>query len=130
MLARLEDADDAGRQSLLMSDETRTLMRETGPRTNLSQYGRDLPLRADRDAAGFSAWYEMMPRSWGADGSHGTFDDVIDRLDYVRDLGFDVLYFPPIHPIGRTNRKGPNNSLTAGPDDPGSPYAIGAQEGA
>ncbi len=129
LLARLEDADDAGRQSLLMSDETRTLMRETGPRTNLSQYERDLPLRADRDAAGFSAWYEMMPRSWGADGSHGTFDDVIDRLDYVRDLGFDVLYFPPIHPIGRTNRKGPNNSLTAGPDDPGSPYAIGAQEG-
>ena len=60
---------------------------------------------------------------------HGTFDDVIARLPYVRDLGFDVLYFPPIHPIGRTNRKGRNNTLTPGPDDPGSPYAIGAAEG-
>ena len=60
---------------------------------------------------------------------HGTFDDVIAKLPYVRDMGFDVLYFPPIHPIGRTNRKGRNNSLTPAPDDPGSPYAIGAAEG-
>ena len=60
---------------------------------------------------------------------HGTFDDVIDRLPAVRAMGFDVLYFTPIHPIGRTNRKGRNNTLTPGPDDPGSPYAIGSAEG-
>src|SRR5690606_14487637 len=60
---------------------------------------------------------------------HGTFADVIPRLPAIRAMGFDVLYFPPIHPIGTANRKGPNNSLTPGPDDPGSPYAIGAAEG-
>ena len=60
---------------------------------------------------------------------HGTFKDVIEKLPYVRDMGFDVLYFTPIHPIGRTNRKGRNNSLTPAPDDPGSPYAIGAADG-
>ena len=66
---------------------------------------------ADREAAAFSAWYELMPRSQSGDPTrHGTFDDVIARLPYVRDLGFDVLYFPPIHPIGRTNRKGRNNT--------------------
>ncbi len=129
LLAQLEDASAATRQSLLMSDETLALMRAAGPRTHLSRYDHELPLRVDREAAAFSAWYEMMPRSWGKDGRHGTFDDVIGRMEYVRDLGFDVLYFPPIHPIGQTNRKGPNNSLTAGPDDPGSPYAIGSAEG-
>jgi starch synthase (maltosyl-transferring) len=75
----------------------------------------------DQPLAGFGAWYELMPRSQGQAGQHGTFDDVIARLPYVRDLGFDILYFTPIHPIGRTNRKGPNNSLVAGPEDPGSP---------
>lgn len=129
LLAQIEGEEAQTRQSLLMSDETLALMREAGPRSNLSHYERELPLRVDREAAAFSAWYEMMPRSWGRDGAHGTFDDVIDRLPYVHDLGFDVLYFPPIHPIGRTNRKGPNNALTAGPDDPGSPYAIGGPEG-
>ena len=71
----------------------------------------------------------LVPRSQGAEGVHGTFRDVIGKLDYVRGLGFDVLYFPPIHPIGTTNRKGRNNSLRAEPGDPGSPYAIGSQEG-
>jgi glycosidase len=60
---------------------------------------------------------------------HGTFDDVVRRLPSIRDMGFDVVYFPPIHPIGKTNRKGRNNALKAGPDDPGSPYAIGSDEG-
>lgn len=129
LLTQLEDAELTTRQSLLMSQDTLTLMRAVGPRSNLSRYERDLAIRADREAAGFSAWYEMMPRSWGKQGRHGTFDDVIDRLAYVRDLGFDVLYFPPIHPIGLTNRKGPNNALTAGAGDHGSPYAIGGTEG-
>ena len=83
----------------------------------------------DRERARFSAWYELFPRSWGDEGEHGTLSDVADRLDYVAEMGFDVLYLPPIHPIGRTNRKGPNNSLEAGPDDPGVPWAIGGPEG-
>ncbi|GAA5234149.1 alpha-1,4-glucan--maltose-1-phosphate maltosyltransferase [Verticiella sediminum] len=87
-------------------------------------------LAVERRAARFASWYEMFPRSQSGDPQrHGTFRDVIERLPYVRDMGFDVLYFPPIHPIGRTNRKGRNNSLKAGPDDPGSPYAIGGEAG-
>jgi starch synthase (maltosyl-transferring) len=87
-------------------------------------------LVADRKRAGFSSWYEMFPRSAGTEpGHHGTFRDVEARLPYLADMGFDVLYFPPIHPIGRINRKGTNNALTAGPEDVGSPWAIGAAEG-
>jgi starch synthase (maltosyl-transferring) len=89
-----------------------------------------LELVADRKRAGFSSWYEMFPRSAGAEpGHHGTFRDVEARLPYLADMGFDVLYFPPIHPIGRVNRKGTNNTLVAGPEDVGSPWAIGAAEG-
>ncbi len=85
----------------------------------------DPPVRldADRRVALYGSWYELFPRSWG--GLAGT-TQVVPQL---ADLGFDVLYLPPIHPIGRKNRKGPNNSLTAGPGDPGSPWAIGAAEG-
>lgn len=93
-------------------------------------YEPTLAITVDRPAARFAAWYELFPRSTSGDPArHGTFDDVIARLPYVRGMGFDVLYFPPIHPIGQTNRKGRNNSLTAGSADPGSPYAIGAAEG-
>ena len=89
---------------------------------------------AERAAASFASWYELFPRSLGnAPGTpathHGTFADVVDRLPAVKAMGFDVLYFPPIHPIGRRNRKGRNNSLTALDDDPGSPYAIGSEDG-
>ncbi|CAN5825783.1 alpha-1,4-glucan--maltose-1-phosphate maltosyltransferase [soil metagenome] len=86
-------------------------------------------IEVDRERARFSTWYELFPRSWGEGGSHGTFGDVADRLEYVADLGFDVLYLPPIHPIGTTNRKGPNNTLAPGPDDPGVPWAIGGPDG-
>ncbi|WP_122870772.1 alpha-amylase family glycosyl hydrolase, partial [Pseudomonas viridiflava] len=83
-----------------------------------------------RELAQFASWYELFPRSITDDKArHGTFNDVHSRLPMIRDMGFDVLYFPPIHPIGRAHRKGPNNSLTAGPDDPGSPYAIGSEDG-
>src|SRR6202011_4620159 len=88
-----------------------------------------LELIVDRKRAGFSSWYEMFPRSAGEPGRHGTFRDVETRLAYLADMGFDVLYFPPIHPIGRINRKGPNNALVARPEDVGSPWAIGAAEG-
>ncbi|HET9754586.1 MAG TPA: alpha-amylase family glycosyl hydrolase, partial [Myxococcales bacterium] len=80
--------------------------------------------------ARFSSWYELFPRSAGdAPGVHGTLRDVEARLPLVAAMGFDVLYFPPIHPIGRIQRKGPNNSLEAGPGDVGSPWAIGGPEG-
>jgi starch synthase (maltosyl-transferring) len=88
------------------------------------------PLFADRLKARFSSWYEMFPRSASPEpGRHGRFADVQARLPYVAEMGFDVLYFPPIHPIGRERRKGPNNALVARPDDVGSPWAIGAAEG-
>jgi starch synthase (maltosyl-transferring) len=89
-----------------------------------------LPLRVDRERARYSTWYELFPRSASPEpGRHGTFDDVIARLPYVASMGFDVLYLPPIHPIGKVHRKGRNNSVIAQPDDPGSPWAIGSDEG-
>ena len=121
---------EGDRLAVLMSDDMAALMRRLGMRVNLTETDTTFPVFVDREKAGFSAWYELFPRSQSGDPArHGTFDDVIARLPYVQGLGFDVLYFPPIHPIGRTNRKGRNNSLTAAPDDPGSPYAIGANEG-
>ena len=87
-------------------------------------------LVADRKRAQFSSWYELFPRSAAAEtGRHGTFADVERQLPRLKAMGFDVLYFPPIHPIGRVNRKGKNNSLEARPDDVGSPWAIGSAEG-
>ena len=88
------------------------------------------PLTADRPLARAGAWYEMVPRSQGiVPGRHGTFDDCIARLPDIAALGFDVLYLTPIHPIGKTHRKGRDNSLTAAPGDPGSPYAVGSEQG-
>ncbi|GGF75861.1 alpha-1,4-glucan:maltose-1-phosphate maltosyltransferase [Paracoccus acridae] len=122
-------AVDAARFARMGDPSVLALMQQVGPRTNLTEY-KTLTVFADRRAAAFSAWYEIMPRSQSGDvNRHGTFDDVIARLPYVRDLGFDVLYFPPIHPIGKTNRKGRNNSLTAQEGEPGSPYAIGSEAG-
>ena len=89
-----------------------------------------LDLIVDRKRAAFSSWYELFPRSAAAAiGQHGKFSDVEARLPYLAEMGFDVLYFPPIHPIGRLNRKGTNNALRARPGDVGSPWAIGAAEG-
>jgi starch synthase (maltosyl-transferring) len=95
-----------------------------------STFPAELPLIVDRERARFSTWYEMFPRSAAAEpGRHGTFRDVEARLPSIAGMGFDVLYLPPIHPIGRERRKGPNNALAAGADDVGSPWAIGAAEG-
>ncbi|HUG31930.1 MAG TPA: alpha-1,4-glucan--maltose-1-phosphate maltosyltransferase [Acidimicrobiia bacterium] len=88
------------------------------------------PLVVDREKAVFSTWYELFPRSWSKQtGEHGTFADVEDRLDYVAEMGFDVLYLPPIHPVGTTHRKGPNNTLVGEEGDPGVPWAIGSEDG-
>ncbi|HTW48215.1 MAG TPA: alpha-1,4-glucan--maltose-1-phosphate maltosyltransferase [Acidobacteriaceae bacterium] len=95
-----------------------------------TRYERELRVVVDREKARYSAWYEMFPRSSAAQpGRHGTLRDCEARLDYVARLGFDVLYLPPLHPIGRSYRKGKNNSVTAQPGDVGSPWAIGANEG-
>ncbi len=95
-----------------------------------SRYDRDLVAVVDRERARFAAWYEMFPRSQGtAPGRHGTFADAERRLADLASLGFDVVYLPPIHPIGRTFRKGSNNHPNGGPNAVGSPWAIGAAEG-
>ena len=123
------DAAGEGASDLLLSDDLAAAMAKADARPFALRSPRQL-VDAERIAARFSSWYELFPRSITTDPArHGTFDDVIGRLPQIRDMGFDTLYFPPIHPIGRTNRKGPNNSLTAGEGDPGSPYAIGATEG-
>jgi starch synthase (maltosyl-transferring) len=95
-----------------------------------THYDRELTVVVDPVHARFSSWYELFPRSTSRDPErHGTFADCEAQLPYIARLGFDVLYLPPIHPIGRMRRKGPNNALEAGPDDLGSPWAIGASEG-
>ena len=105
------------------------LMRRTAPRDGAAAAG-PFPLWIDRELAGFSAWYEMFPRSEGARaGRSGTFNAAAKRLPAIAAMGFDVVYLPPVHPIGESFRKGPNNALNAGPGDPGSPWAIGSREG-
>lgn len=115
---------------LLSTPKLTDLMRAAIPASDRVWYRHVLQATVDRVRARYAAWYELFPRSAGTvHGTSGTFDDVIARLDYVLELGFDTLYFPPIHPIGHTNRKGPNNTLNAGPHDPGVPYAIGSEAG-
>jgi starch synthase (maltosyl-transferring) len=127
---RFRESDSAGRTALLLSDELAALMARVDPRPFATRIDPPFTVDAERLVARFAAWYEVFPRSLSDDPErHGTFDDVIKHLPRIRDMGFDVLYFPPIHPIGRVNRKGRNNSLTPAPDDPGSPYAIGSDEG-
>lgn len=105
------------------------------PLRDLLTVSAERELRVERRLAGVAGWYELFPRSEGAvlqpDGSwaSGSFRTAAKRIPAVAAAGFDVLYLPPIHPIGRSNRKGPNNTLVAGPHDPGSPWAIGAAEG-
>jgi len=121
--------DDAQRVELLLSDRALAAMHAVDPHA-FSAWHAALRLDVDRPQAMFASWYELFPRSVTDDPNrHGTFNDVIGRLPAIRAMGFDVLYFPPIHPIGRVNRKGRNNSLRAEPGDVGSPYAIGAEEG-
>jgi starch synthase (maltosyl-transferring) len=106
------------------------LMEQYLPPDDLTSYERELAVWVDRERARFAAWYEMFPRSQGTvPGVHGTFADAERALPRLAELGFDVIYLPPIHPIGFTNRKGKNNTLEAGPDDPGSPWAIGSEAG-
>jgi starch synthase (maltosyl-transferring) len=109
--------------------EEKALPKDRG-RSEGTRYARTLGVMVERERARFGAWYEMFPRSAGTDPSRSaTFREAEARLPYVAAMGFDVLYLPPIHPIGRSFRKGRNNSLTPAPGDPGSPWAIGSDEG-
>jgi starch synthase (maltosyl-transferring) len=114
---------------LLFSDGLGSLMEGHADPTAATS-SAPLPVFADRARARCGAWYELFPRSASEDSRrHGTFTDVQQRLDEVERMGFDVLYLPPIHPIGLTGRKGPDGAPSAGPQDPGSPWAIGSAEG-
>jgi starch synthase (maltosyl-transferring) len=118
------------RNELAHSEELSLLMDRYPDRSRAATYSKELPVTVDREKARFSAWYEMFPRSCaGEPGRHGTFRDCEKMLEYVASMGFDVLYLPPIHPIGPTFRKGKNNNPVAEPDSVGSPWAIGAKDG-
>jgi glycosidase len=129
LLQKLASAGAPQQCDLLLSDVAASLAMASGHRPFALQTPA-MPLEVERLAARYASWYELFPRSMsGSRERHGRFDDVIPQLPRIRDMGFDVLYFPPIHPIGSRNRKGRNNSLVAEPGDPGSPYAIGSAEG-
>jgi starch synthase (maltosyl-transferring) len=118
-----------GNAGILLDDVLAAAMEKTEARDDLT-HSNVIPLLAERERARSGAWYEMVPRSQGkVAGQHGTFDDCIARVPEIAALGFDVIYLTPIHPVGRTNRKGKNNSLNATADDPGSFYAIGNEHG-
>jgi len=128
-MAALLRAGGAGAVRVALAPELAELMSRHAERP-FATVAPELSVAVDPERARFSAWYELFPRSASTEpGRHGTFQDVEERLADVAAMGFDVLYLPPIHPIGRTFRKGRNNSPVAGPDDPGSPWAIGAAEG-
>jgi starch synthase (maltosyl-transferring) len=125
-----EQALRGGDHYTAFKPELAALMAANLPRRYASSYERELQVVVDRPLARFSSWYELFPRSTSPEpGRHGTFQDVIARLPYVAELGFDVLYLTPIHPIGHSFRKGKDNSPAAQPGEPGSPYAIGSEQG-
>jgi starch synthase (maltosyl-transferring) len=110
--------------------ELEAIMRRCGDTSLAVRYPQHLQLDVEREKAGFSTWYELFPRSASSvPGAHGSFRDVENLLPRISQMGFDVLYLPPIHPIGRMKRKGRNNTLEAAPDDPGSPWAVGNETG-
>ncbi|HEU4348103.1 MAG TPA: alpha-1,4-glucan--maltose-1-phosphate maltosyltransferase, partial [Actinoplanes sp.] len=142
------DQDRVRDAAAALRDEQRSLFARVSPALELEELLWHHPVRhfittsrsyaiwVDRKRALFSAWYEYFPRSIGAEVGpeavpikHGTFRTAMDRLPAVAEMGFDIVYLPPIHPIGRVNRKGRNNTLVARPDDVGSPWAIGSDEG-
>jgi starch synthase (maltosyl-transferring) len=118
-----ESADEASTYEAALDDDLFGAVERAQERHGSEVVEPPLAIEVDRVRARFSSWYELFPRSWG--GLAG----VEQQLPELAELGFDVVYLPPIHPIGRTNRKGKNNSLTAGPTDPGSPWAIGDEHG-
>jgi len=124
------DTGEEEKLHVMLSPETASMMASYPDRSLAYTYPRELEVVVERERAAFSAWYEMFPRSCSPrPDQHGTLKDCEDRLPYVAAMGFDVLYLPPIHPIGFSRRKGKNNSPVAAPGDPGTPWAIGSAEG-
>jgi starch synthase (maltosyl-transferring) len=117
-------------KDVVRTDRLRELMSLYADRRDETRLDQPRPVWVDRARARFSSWYEVFARSWGrVAGEHGTLSDLAERLDYVRWMGFDVLYLAPIYPIGTAFRKGRNNRLDAGPDDVGSPWGVGSPDG-
>lgn len=124
------DVNDQKSVSLALSDQVTQLMYELRDRTRATRYHKNLEVWVQRKKALFSSWYEFFPRSTSPNpGEHGTFKSSENILPEIARMGFDVVYLPPVHPIGRSFRKGVNNATEARPEDPGSPWAIGASEG-
>jgi starch synthase (maltosyl-transferring) len=130
-VAQIAGAKDPEDQiTLALEDDLVELMSLHSERRFVTTYEKELTVVVERERARFSTWYEMFPRSCaGKRRGHGTFEDCEKILPYVASMGFDVLYFPPIHPVGRSHRKGKNNSPAARPGEPGSPWAIGSKAG-
>jgi len=127
---RLRQTRTVGRAlQVALSKELTELADKYPDKSSASEYPTELAVSVSRPKALFSSWYELFPRSCGAQGRHGTFADCERLLPDIRKLGFDVLYLPPIHPVGTTNRKGRNNSTVCKSGDPGSPWAIGSARG-
>ncbi len=126
LAGQMRSGDNATVNKLAHSGELTVLMATYAPRTGATQYAPPPRVTVDRVKARTAAWYEFFPRSAEGSGERGsTFRDCLGRVDDAKAMGFDVIYFPPIHPIGTTNRKGRNNSVTSEPGEPGVPYAIG-----
>lgn len=127
---RIQDAADFKEsiETALSADLNEKLAKYPDPET-IYTYPQVLSVRVERPRALFSSWYEFFPRSFGPGLKHGTFKDCEKFLPEIRRMGFDVVYLPPVHPIGRSNRKGRNNNTVAGKNAPGCPWAIGAKEG-
>lgn len=124
----LRDPEEDARVAL--DQALRTVMHRHANREWATTYCQELRVDVDRIRGRFSTWYELFPRSASpVPDKHGTFRDVQAQLPAIREMGFDVLYLPPIHPIGTTFRKGKNNSVTSEPGEPGSPWAIGSPDG-
>lgn len=116
--------------ALVLSEEVSDIIYSCSARNDAAVYEKILRVNVERKRSLFSSWYELFPRSASPEqGKHGTFKDVEDVIPLVAKMGFDILYFPPIHPIGASFRKGKDNAPEAGPDEPGSPWAIGSIEG-
>lgn len=128
-LAAAPTASSQEQLDFLLLEDLATAAAMVRPRTGIAE-GEAIPVWVERPRAMVGAWYEIFPRSQGSDGVRsGTLRDTADRLPEIAALGFDVAYLTPIHPIGSTGRRGPNNSPAAGPSDPGSPWAIGSRAG-
>ena len=131
LITKLKEEEDSEKLIAILQDKILTVIIEENPLKNhKTRYFKELKVMVDRKKALFSAWYELFPRSCSpAINQHGTFLDCEKILPDIANLGFDILYFPPIHPIGKTHRKGKNNAITTQKEDPGSPWAIGDETG-